>query len=136
MQRTCAMNDSGRFYGPKGWWHWKLWGGTRPSLCSQGILGIGEGKWQVDNLEVWLLLLSFEDLGQGKLTGSGVQSIGPRSMGWENFQIYGQREAVPQGVGELTILREVGGGTEVGTRATIIHTAYVSSTALRLCKNR
>lgn len=99
MQRTCAMNDSGRFYGPKGWWHWKLWGGTRPSLCSQGILGIGEGKWQVDNLEVWLLLLSFEDLGQGKLTGSGVQSIGPRSMGWENFQIYGQREAVPQGGG-------------------------------------
>lgn len=113
-----------------------MWGGTCPSLCSQGILGIGEGRCQVDNLEVWLLLLSFEVLGQGKLTGSGVQNIGSRSMGWENFQIYRQREAVPQGVSELTILREVGGGTEVGMRATAIHTAYVSSTALRLCKNR
>lgn len=80
-----------------------MWGGTCLSLCSQGILGICEGRCQVDNPKVWLLLLSFEDLGQGKLTGSGVQSIGPRSMRWENFQIYGQREAVLQGVSELTI---------------------------------
>lgn len=81
------MTESSRFYSPERVvLETRLQCGMCCNPCSQGIFGIGEGRCQMGSLAVWLWLLSFEALEQGKLTGSRVQSTGSGPRGGGNLQ--------------------------------------------------